>query len=228
LFERLALDPAVIRRIARHYQTDAPIPDSLIAQIATFGPNGALITGHWRSLMSLALHEGPPRNIDSIVRATFAEAQPRGPPLLALPEASIHPEQMFFHLATYEAGFTPTSGRESGPRSDQSFEHGLLDTAMTHRYRARDPGAGGSRSAIALVESFLGRPFSLDAWAATIRKATAGGGSVALVRPETVPGHLLLNRSPRQARVSHAPFLVPSPPAVARFSRRSSPTPRPS
>jgi thimet oligopeptidase len=169
LFERLAQDPTVFRRFARHYQTDAPIPDSLVGQVGSFGPNGALITGHWRSLMSLALHEGPPESTDSIVRATFAEAQPPGAPLLALPDSAIHPEWMFYHLATYEAAYY-TYQWSGAVAIDliSKFEHGLLDTAMTHRYRREILEPGGSRSAMAMVESFLGRPFSLDAWAATI------------------------------------------------------------
>ena len=89
--------------------------------------------------------------------------------LLALPDSAIHPEWMFYHLAGYQAAYY-TYQWSGAVALDliSKFEHGLLDTAMTHRYRREILEPGGSRSAMAMVESFLGRPFSLDAWAATI------------------------------------------------------------
>ncbi|HEU5219976.1 MAG TPA: M3 family metallopeptidase, partial [Gemmatimonadales bacterium] len=172
LFEGIARDPAVVRRVARHYQTGAAMPDSLLAVLTSFRSAGVIDGGTWRALMSLGLHEGVPGNIDSLVRSTFAEAQPPGPPLLALPEAPIHPEWSFWHLGGYEAAYYTYLWSGVIALDLQSrFNGGLLDTATTHRYRRLMLEPGNSRSARSMVESFLGRPFSLDAWAATLKAA---------------------------------------------------------
>lgn len=168
-FEQLARDPVVMRRITRHFQTGAPMPDSLLELLSTVQtgvPFGAI----WRSRISLALHEGASVNADSVARATFMESLPPGPPLLALPDAPIHPQWSFWHLAGYQAAYYtyPWSNVISADLLSQ-FRRGLLDTAMTRRYRREILEPGSSRPARSMVEAFLGRPVSLEAWAATIR-----------------------------------------------------------
>jgi Zn-dependent oligopeptidase len=165
LFEQWARDITVLRRIARHYQTGAPAPDSLLARMTVVPLEGSGFALQWRARMSLELHAGAPGNTDSIVRAAFAASRPRGVDL-RLPEAEIHPENYFWHLSTYEASYYTYLWSSAIAQDILSrFDHGLLDTAMVHKYRREILEPGGSRSAMASVQAFLGRPFNLDAWA---------------------------------------------------------------
>jgi Zn-dependent oligopeptidase len=167
LFEQWARDTTVLRRIARHYQTGAPAPDSLLARMTVVPPQGAGFALQWRARMSLELHAGgrAPENTDSVVRAAFGASRPRGVDL-RLPDAEIHPENYFWHLSTYEASYY-TYLWSSAIAQDilSQFAHGLLDTALVHKYRREILEPGGSRSAMESVQAFLGRPFTLEAWA---------------------------------------------------------------
>ena len=168
LFEQWAHDTAVLHRIARHYQTGAPAPDSLLLRMAA-APQGSGITQLWRARMSLELHDGSPDRVDSIVRATFAASQPPGVDV-RLPDAEIHPEDTFFHLSSYQAAFYTYvwSGAISQDILSR-FGHGLLDTTMVHAYRRELLDVGGSRPAMTSLRAFLGRPFNLDALAKTLQ-----------------------------------------------------------
>lgn len=169
LFEQWARDTAVLRRIARHYQTGAPAPDSLLARMTVVPPEGAGFALQWRARMSLELHAAAPGNTDSLVRAALAASRPRGVDL-RLPDAEIHPVNYFWHLSTYEASYYTYLWSSAIAQDILSrFDHGLLDPAMLARYRREILAAGGSRSAMASVQAFLGRPFTLDAWARTQR-----------------------------------------------------------
>jgi thimet oligopeptidase len=169
LFEQWARDTAVLHRIARHYQTGAPAPDSLLVRMAAAAPQGSGIALQWRARMSLELHDGSPDRVDSIVRATFAASQPQGVDV-RLPDAEIHPEDTFFHLSSYEASYYRYIWSSVISQDILSrFDHGLLDTTMVHAYRRELLDAGGSRPAMASLRAFLGRPFNLDAWARALQ-----------------------------------------------------------
>ena len=48
--------------------------------------------------------------------------------------------------------------------------HDLFDVSVSSRYRDTILAPGGTRDAADLVESFLGRPFSFDAYAAWLAR----------------------------------------------------------
>jgi len=169
LFEQWAHDTAVLHRIARHYQTGAPAPDSLLVRMVAAAPQGSGIALQWRARMSLELHDGSPDRVDSIVRATFAASQPAGVDV-RLPAAEIHPEDTFFHLSSYEAAYyTYLWSAVISQDILSRFDRGLLDTAVVHAYRRELLDVGGSRPAMESLRAFLGRPFNLDAWARALR-----------------------------------------------------------
>lgn len=169
LFEQWAHDTTVLRRIAQHYQTGEAMPDSLLARMAATPTQGSLLAQQWRARMSLALHDRPPGSIDSVVRATFSAAQPPGVDV-RLPDAEIHPEDTFWHLSGYEASYYTYLWSGVIARDILSrFDHGLLDTTMVRAYRREILEPGGSRSAKASLEAFLGRPFAIDAWARALQ-----------------------------------------------------------
>ncbi len=164
LFEQWAHDTTVLRRIARHYLTGETMPDSLLARMAATPTQGSLIAQQWRARVSLALHDRPPGTIDSVVRATFVASQPPGVDV-RLPDVEMHPEDTFWHLSGYEASYyTYLWSGVIAQDILSRFDHGLLDTAMVRAYRREILEPGGSRSAKASLQAFLGRPFNLDAW----------------------------------------------------------------
>lgn len=168
-FQQLAVDSTVLRRFARHYRTNEPIPDSLLASLVAPGANNSGLMLQWRARMSLDLHDRAPSNIDSIVRQSFQDAQPQGAITVVLPNQPIHPEAAFSHLSGYGAQYyTYLWSNVIAQDMLSRFEHGMLDTAMTHRYRRTILEPAGSQPAMQMIENFLGRPFRFDAWAHTI------------------------------------------------------------
>jgi thimet oligopeptidase len=44
------------------------------------------------------------------------------------------------------------------------FAHNPMDTSVAAEYRAKVLAPGGSKDAAVLVEDFMGRPYSIEAW----------------------------------------------------------------
>ena len=99
-------------------------------------------------------------NTDSIVQAVSAAYLPYPP----MPEA--HFQASFGHLNGYSAIYytymwSLVIAKDLFSAFDRSD---LLAPATARRYRAAILAPGGSAPAAALVERFLGRPFSFEAW----------------------------------------------------------------
>src|SRR6266536_1335331 len=169
VFEGWGRDPAVLRTFARHYRTGEPLPDSLVAALQQpdetrtgLGVRGLLA----RARMSLALHERPAAtsDIDSIVLAQFAASA-----RLGQLTGESHPEASFTHLVGYEAAYyTYLWSAVIAEDMLGQFKSGLMDPVTARAYRRAVLDPGRSRPAGASIEQFLGRPFRLDAWAATL------------------------------------------------------------
>ncbi|MDP9203335.1 MAG: M3 family metallopeptidase [Gemmatimonadota bacterium] len=169
VFEHWGRDPAVLRTFARHFRTGEPLPDSLVPSLrqpdenrAGRGTLGALV----RAWISLALHErsSPAADIDSIVRSAEAMDLP-----FELPRVEMHPEASFTHLVGYEAAYyTYLWSAVIAEDLLSRFTSGLLDPVMARAYRRAILDPGRSAPAELLVERFLGRPFTLEAWARSI------------------------------------------------------------
>ncbi|HTL05208.1 MAG TPA: M3 family metallopeptidase [Gemmatimonadales bacterium] len=175
LFEEWARDPAVLARFARHYQTGEPPPPALLELLRRAGPTNealAAVQSEWVSRFSLELHDRPPGNITAIVRQTFLDNQPPGLPVqIRLPQGDLHPEVALPHLGNYGPSYYTYLWDQAIARDLLSrFEHGLLDTAAVHAYRRAILEPGRSRPALELIEGFLGRPLSLDAWVRSLSR----------------------------------------------------------
>jgi thimet oligopeptidase len=165
VFEQWGRDPAVLRSFARHYRTGDHLPDSLVASLRQpdelqnpFGVRGSL----YRARLSLALHErSPGADIDSIARALRDATIPGEPPRVAT-----HPEASFTHLVGYEAAYyTYLWSAVIADDVLSRFTAGLLDPVTARAYRRAMLEPGRSGPAREHIERFLGRPFSLEAWA---------------------------------------------------------------
>jgi thimet oligopeptidase len=169
VFERWGRDARVLRTFARHYRTGEPLPDSLVSALhqpdesrVGLGVRGLLA----RARISLALHERPGGigDIDSIVQAQVKASVP-----IARPAGESHQETSFTHLVGYEAAYY-TYLWDAVIAEDilSRFTSGLMDPVTTRAYRRAVLDPGRSQPADSSIAHFLGRPFKLDAWAATL------------------------------------------------------------
>lgn len=157
----------------RRFAVDAdgqPIPEDLVARMnrargfaEAFGDR----TQMGYAAISLDLHTGePPADLGRAAR----EANNRY--ALALQPETVHPENSFGHLGDYSAlYYTYLWSKTISTDLFTVFEaHGLRDPETARRYRDRVLAPGSSRPAARLVEDFLGRPVSLDAYRARLAR----------------------------------------------------------
>lgn len=119
------------------------------------------------SNVSLAYHSGSP---PADLTAAYAKASDAYS-LIPTP-AGVHPQDSFGHLAGYSSFYyTYMWSKAISTDLFTAFDKaGLRDPATAARYRDLVLGRGGSKPASALVEEFLGRPLSLDAYRARLNK----------------------------------------------------------
>jgi thimet oligopeptidase len=165
MLEEWGWDPKVLASFARHHETDEPIPAELVRQLKRATEFGrALDMRGQMSLarISLSLYDRPPAEVDtdSIV-AAVTRAYTQVPPM-----AGTHMQASFTHLNGYSAYYytymwSLVIAKDLFSRFDQSD---LFAPEPARRYRRLILERGGSAPAARLVEDFLGRPFSFDAW----------------------------------------------------------------
>jgi thimet oligopeptidase len=113
------------------------------------------------SAVSLNYYNRPPSAVDlhGLYEAQYEKYAPYD-----LPKTS-HPYAAFGHLDGYSAVYyTYTWSKAIGADLFTPFEGNLRDTATARRYRDVVLAQGGSKPAAVLVQEFLGRPWSLDAY----------------------------------------------------------------
>jgi thimet oligopeptidase len=165
MLEEWSWDPRVLAGFARHYQTGEPIPGELVEQLdrATgFGRALDVRTQMSYARISLSLYDRPPAEVDtdSIVDAVTRLYQPIPP----MPDT--HMQASFGHLNGYSAFYyTYMWSLVIAKDLFSRFDRGdMLAAEPALRYRRLIMERGGSAPAARLVEDFLGRPFSFDAW----------------------------------------------------------------
>ncbi|MEP6686725.1 MAG: M3 family metallopeptidase [Gemmatimonadales bacterium] len=165
MLEEWIRDPAVLATFARHYQTGEPIPADLVRQMDRAEAFGRALDVRGQMMLariSLSIYDRPPArvNTDSVVQSVAAAYLPYPP----MPEA--HFQASFGHLEGYSAIYytymwSLVIAKDLFTGFDRSD---LLAAAPARRYRAAILAPGGSAPAAELVQRFLGRPFSFDAW----------------------------------------------------------------
>ena len=113
------------------------------------------------SAVSLNYYNRPPSQVDlfGLYEAQYEKYAPYD-----LPKTS-HPYAAFGHLDGYSAVYyTYTWSKAIGADLFSPFEGNLRDTSTARRYRDVVLAQGGSKPAAVLVQEFLGRPWSLDAY----------------------------------------------------------------
>src|SRR5258706_1590039 len=171
MLEEWMRDPKVLRTFAKHYQTGAPIPDELLDQKRRAdsvaeggaGPRGLYVRRQMvLADLSLSIYNQTPSDVNT--DAIYRKLNDAYVPYPWVNEA--HPQCSFGHLANYTAGYyTYMWSQVIAKDMFSHFNHdNLLDPTVAARYRDAVLAPGGSAPAGKLVERFLGRPFSFDAY----------------------------------------------------------------
>ncbi|MCP3918357.1 MAG: Zn-dependent oligopeptidase [bacterium] len=169
MYEEWAWDSGVLATFATHHETGEPIPDELVRTMrgADEYGKGLFVTRQMSMAMfSLSLYESDPSGLDT--NAHWGELCRTLSPLVHREEH--HFPAAFGHLHGYAAAYyTYMWSLVIAKDLFSAFQDDLMDSATAQAYRAAVLAPGGSRDAADLVEQFLGRPYSFDAWEAWLR-----------------------------------------------------------
>jgi thimet oligopeptidase len=166
MLEEWIWDPATLATFARHVESGEVIPAELVKRARAADEYGK---GLWvRQQMfyaatSLELHRRDPTALDTT--RVVAELQERYTPFRHVEGTYFH--ESFGHLDGYSAiYYTYMWSLVIAKDLFTVFERAgsLLDPAPALRYRKAVLEPGGSKPAAQLVEDFLGRPYSFDAY----------------------------------------------------------------
>uniref|UniRef100_A0A832I7G9 Peptidase M3 n=1 Tax=Eiseniibacteriota bacterium TaxID=2212470 RepID=A0A832I7G9_UNCEI len=167
LLEELLKDPGVLQTFARHHQTGAPVPADLVRRMIRaeeFAKGLQVRRQMVYADLSLSIYDRAPEavDLDALARGLVERYQP-----FPYPEGT-HFYTSFGHLDGYSAVYyTYMWSLVIAKDLFSAFDHDdLLNPAPAMKYRRAVLEAGGSAPAATLVERFLGRPFSFDAYRA--------------------------------------------------------------
>ncbi len=164
MLEEWAWDPAILASFATD-ASGAPIPADLVARMRTgddFGKAYLARQQMFYAAMSYWFHTERPADLTAKAR----ELQTRYSPFPFI--EGTHMFASFGHLGGYSSAYytymwSLVIAKDLFSAFDPSD---LFDTATAARYRDRVLAPGGSLDAADLVEDFLGRPYTFDAYAA--------------------------------------------------------------
>ncbi|MGH2500108.1 MAG: M3 family metallopeptidase [Candidatus Limnocylindria bacterium] len=167
--EEWIYDFAVLRRFAKHVETDEPISEELVRRLREardFGRGLALQRQLFFSAVSLAYHDRDTGGLDT-TKLLFDLAVRYAPTRL---EPASRFQASFGHLEGYTATYyTYVYSLVIAKDLLTAFGRGLLDTEQARRYRDLVLAPGGSKPAGELVRDFLGRPYRFDAFREWLR-----------------------------------------------------------
>jgi thimet oligopeptidase len=167
MLEEWTWDPEVLARFALRVDSGSPIPPVLVRRMKAADEQGKGLMVRQQmfyAAVSLELHRRPPAGLDATRLA--AELMERYTPFRHV--EGTHFEESFGHLDGYSAIYY-TYMWSLVIAKDLAAEFaraGLMDRATALRYRRAILEAGGSQPAARLVEGFLGRPSSFEAYRA--------------------------------------------------------------
>lgn len=172
MLEEWCFHPDSLRLFARHFQSGETIPVELVDKLrraAEFGKGMQTAHQMYYASVSLGYYNDDPEEIDTT--RLMIELQQKYSPFDYVD--GTHFQCSFGHLDGYSAIYytymwSLVIAKDLFSRFE---EYGLLDreTAMHYRRTVLEPG--GSKRAAELVEDFLGRPFSFDAFRAWLERS---------------------------------------------------------
>jgi len=167
MFEEWTWDPKTLATFAKHYETNEPIPPSLIAKLRASREccTALNVAGQIAfARLSLSLFDRDPKKVDStaLIRDIMNAYVPYGH------AEGTHRQAAFTHLANdgyvssyYIYQWSLVIAKDMFSRFDPTD---LLAPGPARRYRDTVLKPGGSKPAADVVKDFLGRPFNEKAW----------------------------------------------------------------
>lgn len=165
LLEEWCYDPDALPVFARHHRTGEPIPHELVELLRrnrAFGKGLSVAQQAFYASVTLNYHNRDPKGLDAT--GLFLELQEIYSPFDYVEET--HFECSFGQLGSHSACCdSHLWSRVIAKDLSSEFERrGLLDPKTARRYRKTILEAGGSETAAEMIEDFLGRPCSFDAF----------------------------------------------------------------
>jgi thimet oligopeptidase len=175
-FEEWAWEPAVLQRFAKHVDSGEPIPTDLVKRMRDadeFGQGFGARQQMFYAAISLNAHNQDPTGLDTTALVKKLQAKYSSFPHME----GTHFHASFGHLNGYSAMYyTYMWSLVIAKDLISPFRKaGLMDADLALKYRKTILDPGGSDDASQLVEDFLGRPYSFDAFEAWLEgNADAG------------------------------------------------------
>lgn len=166
MFEEWARDPAMLKLFARHYKTNEPLPVELAEKARAaddFGRALNVRTQMFYAGISLNFYNRDPKGLDQ--DKLVAELQTRYTPFKYV--EGTHMQSAFDHLNGYSAAYYTYmwSLVIAKDMFTQFKKDGLLNPEVAAKYRASVLAASGTEPAAQMIQDFLGRPYSFQAYA---------------------------------------------------------------
>jgi thimet oligopeptidase len=164
LFEEWARDASILRRFARHHVGGEPVPEEMVARrraAQDYGKGIGTRVQMYYAGLSLAYYRGDPAGLDTTEVARRLKQD-----FVPFPfEDGTHFQAAFGHLEGYSAlYYTYMWSLVLAKDLFSAFDGDLMSEEVARRYRDCVLAPGGSKDAERLVEDFLGRPFSFQAF----------------------------------------------------------------
>jgi thimet oligopeptidase len=162
--EQWIFDHGVLRRFAKHVETEEPISERMVERLRAardFGRGVQTQRAVFMSMVSLELHDRDPKDLD--VMKVWHEMGEKWSPSELDPEGRF--PASWTHMPGYaSAYYTYTLSRAVAEDLSTAFQGGLMDVRQARRYRDVVLGQGGTKPALTLVGEFLGRSHNLNAF----------------------------------------------------------------
>ncbi len=168
MLEEWAWDADVLQSFATNAAGE-PIPAELVAKMRKadeFGKGYLARTQMFYAALSYHVHHRVPEDTTAVVRDLQSRYDLFGY------VSGTHFQASFGHLEGYtSAYYTYMWSLVIAKDMFSAFDEGnLFDAEVAHRYRDRVLAPGGSKDAADLVEDFLGRPYTFDAFEAWLNR----------------------------------------------------------
>ena len=166
MFEEWAKDPAILKLFARNYKTNEPMPAELAEKARAaddFGRALGVRGQMFYAAISLDFYNRNPKGLDQ--DQLVAELQSRYTPFKFV--AGTHMQTAFDHLNGYSAVYYTYmwSLVIAKDMFTEFKKDGLLNPEVAAKYRHSILAASGTKPAAEMVQDFLGRPYSFQAYA---------------------------------------------------------------
>lgn len=165
LYEEWSWDPKVLARFARHYKTGKPIPEELVEKMRKadeFGKGIHVMRQMFFAALSLRYHDRDPGKMD-LMKEMLSVAK-KYSPYPHIDGTAMY--SSFGHLSGYSSMYYTYmwSLVISKDLFTRFLDAGLMDAKVAEDYSKAIIKPGGAVDASDMVQRFLGRPYSFDAF----------------------------------------------------------------